>query len=193
MPTPEWIEKGKVINHQNVPYRVLERQYHYGAMDKNHVKFSKADILPQGFAAVEDAAAYPEGRNCRKHNAGDKFHDAEWIVALFADLVGSKFGKPNRLLTCKLPATNEQIRKIVQMFNLCFLYIVFNILLSAKYGKRYDSDLMKQSYKNVAAMLGREERQASVWEQIQQSRQKSETQACHMKQPQNRWYCSIPA
>jgi len=31
MPTLEWIGKDKVVNHhQEVPYRVLERQYTYG-------------------------------------------------------------------------------------------------------------------------------------------------------------------
>ena len=38
-----------------------------------------------------DAAAYPEGRDCRKRNAGDKFHDAGRVVALFAGLVSSAF------------------------------------------------------------------------------------------------------
>ena len=54
------------------------------------------------------------------------------------------------------------------------------------YGKRYDSGLMEQSRKDVAAMLGEEERQTSVREQLQQSRQKSETRARHIEQSQNR-------
>lgn len=34
MPTLEWIGKDKVINHhQEVPFRVLEKQYSYGAED----------------------------------------------------------------------------------------------------------------------------------------------------------------
>lgn len=34
MPTLEWIGKEKVINHhQEVPFRVLEKQYSYGAED----------------------------------------------------------------------------------------------------------------------------------------------------------------
>ena len=36
------------------------------------------------------------------------------------------------------------------------------------YGKRYDSGLMVQSQKDVAAMLGEQERQVSVRKQIQQ-------------------------
>ena len=42
------------------------------------------------------------------------------------------------------------------------------------YGKRYDSGLMRQSRKDVAAMLGERERQTSVREQFQQGRNKSE-------------------
>lgn len=38
MPTLEWIGKGKVINHhQEVPFRVLEKQYTYGAEDSENM------------------------------------------------------------------------------------------------------------------------------------------------------------
>ena len=54
------------------------------------------------------------------------------------------------------------------------------------YGKRYDSGLMKQSQKDVAAMLGEQERQASVWEQLQQIQRESEEQLCHAEQAKSR-------
>ena len=54
------------------------------------------------------------------------------------------------------------------------------------YGKRYDSGLMNQSHKDVAAMLGEEERQASVREQLQQARQKSEEQTRYTEQAKSR-------
>ena len=50
------------------------------------------------------------------------------------------------------------------------------------YGKRYDSGLMEQSRKDVAAMLGEQERQASVKEQLQQNRQKSEERTHYPEQ-----------
>ena len=38
MPTHEWIGKEKVINHhQEVPFRVLEKQYTYGAEDSDNM------------------------------------------------------------------------------------------------------------------------------------------------------------
>lgn len=38
MPTLEWIGKEKVINHhQKVPFRVLEKQYAYGAEDSENM------------------------------------------------------------------------------------------------------------------------------------------------------------
>ena len=40
------------------------------------------------------------------------------------------------------------------------------------YGKRYDSGLMEQSHKDVAAMLGEQERQASVRQQIRENHAK---------------------
>ena len=54
------------------------------------------------------------------------------------------------------------------------------------YGKRYDSGMMKQSQKDVAAMLGEQERQASVWEQLQQIQRESEEQLCHAEQAKSR-------
>ena len=40
------------------------------------------------------------------------------------------------------------------------------------YGKRYDSGMMEQSLKDVAAMLGEQERQTSVREQLQHPERK---------------------
>ena len=38
MPTLDWIRKSKVINHhQEVPFRVLENQYTYGADDSENM------------------------------------------------------------------------------------------------------------------------------------------------------------
>ena len=38
MPTLDWIGKSKVINHhQEVPFRVLEKQYTYGADDSGNI------------------------------------------------------------------------------------------------------------------------------------------------------------
>lgn len=38
MPTLEWIGKDKVVNHhQQVPFRVLERQYTYGGDDSDNM------------------------------------------------------------------------------------------------------------------------------------------------------------
>ena len=37
------------------------------------------------------------------------------------------------------------------------------------YGKRYDSDLMKQSHRDVAAMLGEQEQQTSIRQQIREN------------------------
>ena len=54
------------------------------------------------------------------------------------------------------------------------------------YGKRYDSNLMRQSRKDVAAMLGEQERQASIREQFQQARQKSEEQLHYAEQAKSR-------
>ena len=54
------------------------------------------------------------------------------------------------------------------------------------YGKRYDSGLMEQSRKDVAAVLGEEERQVPVREQLQQSQWKSETRTHYAEQSQNR-------
>ncbi|MBQ6206521.1 MAG: MobA/MobL family protein, partial [Oscillospiraceae bacterium] len=54
------------------------------------------------------------------------------------------------------------------------------------YGKRYNSGLMEQSHKDVAAMLGEEERQASIEEQLQQVRQKSEERTRHTEQAKSR-------
>ena len=41
------------------------------------------------------------------------------------------------------------------------------------YGKRYDSSLMKQSHKDVAAMLGEQERRASIREQLRENHAKA--------------------
>ena len=49
------------------------------------------------------------------------------------------------------------------------------------YGKRYDSGLMEQSHKDVVAMLGEQERQASVKEQLQQNRQQSEERTHYLE------------
>ena len=54
------------------------------------------------------------------------------------------------------------------------------------YGKQYDSGLMEQSHTDVAAMLGEEERQVSVREQLQQVRQKSEERTRYAEQAKNR-------
>ena len=54
------------------------------------------------------------------------------------------------------------------------------------YGKRYDSGLMEQSRKDVAATLGEEERQASIWEQVQQAQQKFEERTRYAEQAKNR-------
>ena len=54
------------------------------------------------------------------------------------------------------------------------------------YGKRYNSGLMEQSYKDVAAMLGEEERQASVRKRLQQARQKSEERTRYEERAKNR-------
>ena len=54
------------------------------------------------------------------------------------------------------------------------------------YRKRYDSGLMKRSRTDVATMLGEQERQTSVREQIQQARQKSEERARYAEQAKNR-------
>ena len=51
------------------------------------------------------------------------------------------------------------------------------------YGKRYNSGLMEQSHKNVAAMLGEEERQASVQQQIRENHAK---RSQHEKQEPSR-------
>ena len=54
------------------------------------------------------------------------------------------------------------------------------------YGKRYNSILMRQSHKDVAAMLGEQERRASVREQLQQVRRKSEERTRYAEQAKNR-------
>ena len=54
------------------------------------------------------------------------------------------------------------------------------------YGKRYDSGLMRQSRKDVAAILGERERQTSVREELQQARRKSEERARYAEQAKNR-------
>ena len=54
------------------------------------------------------------------------------------------------------------------------------------YGKRYDSGLMRQSRKDVAAMLGEQERQVSVKEELQRNRQKSEERTRYTEQAKNR-------
>ena len=57
MPTLEWIGKDKVINHhQDVPYRVLERQYHYGAESENMI------IHGDNLAALKSLLPLYEGR-----------------------------------------------------------------------------------------------------------------------------------
>ena len=54
------------------------------------------------------------------------------------------------------------------------------------YGKRYNSGLMRQSRKDVAAMLGEQERQTSVRGELQQARQESEERARYAEQAKNR-------
>ena len=54
------------------------------------------------------------------------------------------------------------------------------------YGKRYNSDLMKRSLKDVTTMLGEKDRQASVREQLQQTRKKSEERTRYEERVKNR-------
>ena len=54
------------------------------------------------------------------------------------------------------------------------------------YGKQYDSDLIKQSQKDVTVMLDEPEKQMSVQEQLQQSRQTSEKQTHYTELAKNR-------
>ena len=54
------------------------------------------------------------------------------------------------------------------------------------YGKRYDSGLMKRSRRDIAAMLGEQERKTSVWEQLQQAKRKSEEPTRCPEQAKNR-------
>ena len=64
MPTLEWIGKDKVVNHhQEVPYRVLERQYSYdGAGQRRGQRQRKHDYPRRQSGGTEGPAAQVRGK-----------------------------------------------------------------------------------------------------------------------------------
>ena len=61
MPTLEWIGKDKVINHhQDVAYRVLERQYGYSAEGQTEADIGSGNMIIHGDNLVALKALLPQ-------------------------------------------------------------------------------------------------------------------------------------
>ena len=61
MPTLEWIGKDKVINHhQDVAYRVLERQYSYSAEGQTEADIGSGNMIIHGDNLVALKALLPQ-------------------------------------------------------------------------------------------------------------------------------------
>ena len=65
MPTLEWIGKDKVINHhQQVPFRILERQYSFDQQGQSEVDNNSENMIIHGdnLEALKSLLPYYEGK-----------------------------------------------------------------------------------------------------------------------------------